>query len=136
MRRTSQDEQEAKIFLIANHLNSGRESIRHPWQQNELAALNLTAGKKAKAAAAYEPAFRYFQSGLELLPEDAWEQQYELALTLHVEAAEAAYLSGDFQQMEHLTALVLRWAKAPLDRVRAYEVMLHASSAQSNLWKD
>ena len=110
--RTPQDEQEAKIFLIANHLNSGKESIRHPSQQSELATLNLTAGKKAKAAAAYEPAFRYLQSGLELLPEDAWEQQYELALTLHVEAAEAAYLSGDFQQMEHLTALVLRLAKA------------------------
>ncbi|NOT53998.1 MAG: AAA family ATPase, partial [Deltaproteobacteria bacterium] len=131
--QTSQDEQEAKIFLIANHLNSGRESIRHPSQQSELATLNLTAGKKAKAAAAYEPAFRYLQCGVELLRGDAWEEQYELALTLHVEAAEAAYLSGDFQQMEHLTALVLRRAKAMLDKVRAYEVMLHASSARNNL---
>ena len=133
LRRTPQDEQEAKIFLIANHLNSGKESIRHPSQQSELATLNLTAGKKAKAAAAYEPAFRYLQSGLELLPKDAWEQQYELALTLHVEAAEAAYLSGDFQQMEYLAAVVLQRAEDILDRVKAYEVILHASSAQGNL---
>jgi predicted ATPase len=130
---TPRGEQESKIFDIVNHLNLGRESIRHHSEQSELATLNLTAGKKAKAAAAYQPAFKYLQVGVELLPEDAWERQYDLALALHVEAAGAAYLSGDFQQMERLTAVVLRRAKALVDKVKAYEVMLHAYAAQNNL---
>lgn len=130
---TPLDERERKIFDIVNHLNLGRGLIQHHPEQEELAALNLTAGKKAKAAAAYKPAFGYLQAGADLLPENVWERQYDLALALHVEAAEAAYLSGDFNQMQRLTAVVLRQAKALLDRVKAYEVMLHAYSAQNNL---
>ncbi|MGH7965031.1 MAG: ATP-binding protein, partial [Candidatus Binatia bacterium] len=126
-------EDEAKIFDIVNHLNLGRQSLRTLSEQQELATLNLTAGTKAKAAAAYEPAFRYLCLGVELLPEDAWERQYDLALRLHIEAAEAAYLSGDFQQMEQLNAIVLRHAKTLLDKVKAYEVVLHAHTAQNDV---
>lgn len=133
LHHTPQDGQESKIFDVVNHLNLGRGSIRHHSEQSELATLNLTAGKRAKAAAAYGPAFRYLQTGAELLLKDAWEQQYDLALTLHIEAAEAAYLNGDFQQMQHLTLTVLRQAQTLLDKVRAYEVILHAHSAQNDV---
>src|SRR5262249_46899617 len=126
LRHTPPSERGLKNFYNVNHLNFGRELIRHHAEQEELATLNLVAGKKAKAAAAYEPAFKYLQVGAELLHEDAWERRYDLALALHVEAAEAAYLSGDFNQMERLTAVVLRQAKVLLDRVKAYEGMLHA----------
>jgi predicted ATPase len=44
----------------------------------------------------------YFNMGRELLTVNSWENQYELTLALHTEAAEAAYLSGDFDQMEKL----------------------------------
>lgn len=133
LQNTPPDERERKIFTIVNHLNMGRGLRQRQPEREELAVLNLTAGKRAKAAAAYEPAFKYLQVGVELLSEDTWERQYDLALALHVEAAEAAYLSGDFQQMEQLTAVVLRKAGMLLDRVKAYEVMLHAYSTQNNL---
>lgn len=130
---TPRVEQGSRIFAIVNHLNLGRESIQHDSEQSELATLNLQAGKRAKVAAAYEPAFRYLQTGMELLAQDAWERQYDLALTLHVEAAEVAYLGGDFQQMNHLTAIALQRAKTLLDKIKAYEVMLHSYSAQNKL---
>ena len=107
--------------------------IEEQTEQEELATLNLRAGKKAKAAAAHEPALRYLRVGLELLPKDAWEQQYDLALALYIETAEAAYLNADFEQMERLCEVVLRQAKTLLDKVRIYEVNLHACTARNKL---
>jgi len=124
------DEREQKIFDIVNHLNVGRGLIRQQSERDELAELNLVAGKRAKAAAAYEVAHNYLQIGLSLLRDDCWERQYDLALTLHVGAAEVTYLSGNLEQAERLIAVVLQQAKTLLDKVRAYEVHHHAYAAQ------
>ncbi len=97
---------------------------RQQARQDELAELNLIAGRKAKAEAAYGPALDYLQVGLSLLGEDTWERQYDLALALHTEAAEAAYLVGDYEQMERLTDVVLQQAKTLLDKVKVYEIRL------------
>ncbi|MGE4091790.1 MAG: AAA family ATPase, partial [Candidatus Binatia bacterium] len=122
---------EQQIFTIVNQLNAARGRIQQPTEQNELVTLNLQAGRKAKAAAAYGPAFTYLQVGLSLLTTETWQQHYELALALHVEAAEVSYLCGDFEQMEHLIDSVCRHAQTLLDTVKAYEVRLAAYSVQN-----
>lgn len=58
------------------------------------------AAQKAKAATAYSAALKYAIAGIELLATDSWQHQYDLSLVLHEEAAETAYLSGDFLAME------------------------------------
>jgi predicted ATPase/class 3 adenylate cyclase/tRNA A-37 threonylcarbamoyl transferase component Bud32 len=128
---------EERIFDIVNQLNQGLPFLQRDdaarclyekW--DELVEMNLLAGKKAKAAAAYEPAFHYLQTGLSLLEKDNWQWQYDQTLELHVEAAEAAYLSGSFAEMEHLVAAVLRKARNVLDKVRVYEIKIRAHIAQ------
>jgi predicted ATPase len=41
------------------------------------------AGNKAKASVAYQPAFNYLQTGINLLAENSWLVQYNLSLQLH-----------------------------------------------------
>ncbi|MGB7443653.1 MAG: AAA family ATPase [Coleofasciculaceae cyanobacterium] len=126
-------EGEQKIFDIVNQLNLGRELIKHQSQRNELAELNLLAGKKAKAAAAYKPALKYFQTGLELLDSESWLQTYDLSLSLFVAAAEAAYLSADFRQQDELVKVVLQKANSLLDKVKVYEIIIQANIAHNQL---
>ncbi|MGC1247959.1 MAG: AAA family ATPase, partial [Spirulinaceae cyanobacterium] len=57
--------------------------------------------------AAYGAALDYLSKGLRLLTADSWQQKYDLTLTLYSQATEAAYLSGDFEQMEQLAEIVL-----------------------------
>jgi predicted ATPase len=52
-------ERDDKIFEIVNHLNMGKELITVQTEKNELAELNLQAGRKARASAAYPQAFTY-----------------------------------------------------------------------------
>jgi len=118
------EEREAKIFAIVDQLNVGKKLINQQSERNELAQLNLIAGKKAKASAAYQPAFDYLKLGLELLDADSWQTQYDLSLVLHEEAAEAAYLISDFERMEKWTEVVLQKAKTALDKVKIYNIKI------------
>ena len=121
---------EEKIFDIVNQLNMGVELITQRIEREELAQLNLIAGRKAKSSTAYDAAIKYLNFGRELLTKDSWQISYELTLSLYVEATEAAYLSTDFELMEQLAEIVVRQAKNILDKVKVYEVKISACIAE------
>ena len=131
LQNTSPGELEYKLFDIVNQLNIGQMLIDQQTERDALAELNLQAGNKAKASAAYQPAFNYLRIGLDMLEEDSWHRLYDLTLELYVEAAESAYLIADFEAMERLTSIVLQQAKTLLDTVKAYNVRIQAYIAQN-----
>ncbi|MEG4047298.1 AAA family ATPase [Microcoleus sp. Pol17_C1] len=133
LKNTPEADREERIFDIVNHLNVGVELITPEAEREKLARLNLVAGKKAKAATAYPAAVDYFKIGRELLTANSWHNQYEVTLALHTEAAETAYLSGDFERMEELASVVESCAKMLLDKVKVYEVQMQAYMAQNKL---
>ncbi|MEG3930008.1 AAA family ATPase [Microcoleus sp. T3_B1] len=122
-----------KIFDIVNQLNMGVELIEYQTERDQLAQLNLIAGRKAKASTAYAAANIYLQTGIELLRANCWQTQYELTLNLYIAAAEAAYLNADLEGMEQMAALVLQEAQTILDRVKIYEIQIAAQTAQSKV---
>ncbi|MCZ6679505.1 MAG: AAA family ATPase [Candidatus Poribacteria bacterium] len=130
LKNTAENELEERIFDIVNPLNLGVEHIVDQKERYELAHLNLIAGMKAKASAAYQPAYSYLKFGVGLLAEESWQTQYDLALPLYVQAAEAAYLNTDFEQMEQLAEVVVAQAKTLLDKVKVYEVKIQACITQ------
>lgn len=119
-----------KIFEIVDHLNIGIELVTDQAERIDIARLNLITGQKAKTATAYAAAIEYLQVGLRLLPEDSWNNQYSLTLALHEAAAEATFLSGNFEQMQQLTEIVLQHAQSLLDQVKAYEIRIKAYEVQ------
>ncbi len=131
LQNTPQQVREQKIFDIVNQLNFGIELITIQSERDELAQLNLIAGKKAQASAAYEPAWNYLNVGMDCLSADSWQRQYNLTLSLYVEAAEAAYLSGNFEEMEKLASVVLQQARTLLDKVNVYEVKIQGCTVHN-----
>ncbi|BCL38554.1 AAA family ATPase [Nostoc sp. MS1] len=125
--------QEEKIFDIVNQLNFGIALITDTQQRQELAQLNLTAGNKAKASAAYQPALDYLTMGINCLSPNCWQEQYDLALALHTAAAEAAYLSGNFERMDALTEEVLQNTRKTIDQVQVYAIKIQAAIARDQL---
>jgi predicted ATPase/signal transduction histidine kinase len=127
------EKREEKLFEIVNQLNLGVALISEPSERRKLAQLNLQAGRKAIAAAAYNAASSYFDAGINLLPNDSWQQDYDLTLMLYSEAVEATYLSGEVEQMEQLAEQTLQQAKTVLDQIRVYEVKIQANISQNRL---
>ncbi|WP_437807424.1 AAA family ATPase [Sorangium sp. So ce1078] len=108
-------EREETLFDIVGHLNRGAALIRSPAERAELAALNLRAGRRAKAAAAHESAAALFGAGMALLPEERWETQYELAYELSLERAHAAYAIGSFEEAERLLGELMERARTRVE---------------------
>lgn len=112
------------IFDIVNQLNIGVEFITTQSKRDELANFNLIAGKKAKSSAAYEAAFKYFNAGLELLPEQAWQSHYDLIMELHLEALESSYINTDFERALQLSDAIVFRAENLLEKVKVYELKI------------
>ncbi|MBW4421515.1 MAG: PAS domain S-box protein [Myxacorys californica WJT36-NPBG1] len=133
LEKTSPEQRFDRLFTIVDHLDQGTELVTAQPERTEIATLNLTAGQKAKAATAYEAAFKYFTTGLKLLNSESWQSEYDLTLALYSEAAEAAYLQGRFDEMEQLVEVVLDRAKTVVDKVQAYDSRIQGYLSQGNL---
>ncbi|WP_446869712.1 PAS domain S-box protein [Phormidesmis sp. 146-12] len=133
LEKTLPEQRLERLFEIVDHLNHGIEIVCDQAKRNEIARLNLIAGQKAKAATAYEAAFKYFTTGLQLLNPESWQSEYDLTLALYSEAAEAAYLQGRFDEMEQFVEVVLARAKTVVDKVQAYDSRIQGYLSQGNL---
>ena len=123
------------LFDIVHHLNLARRVNNGAKERSHLAELNLKAGRRARAASAFEQALQYFTLGLELLGVGAWKRHYPLALSLHEAATEMSWLCGRFELMEKLAGAVKDNAREDLDLVNVYRYRIQAYTTQGELKK-
>ncbi|AFZ12489.1 multi-sensor signal transduction multi-kinase [Crinalium epipsammum PCC 9333] len=135
LEKTNPEERKENIFALVNQLNFGTELITSDAEKYELVELNLIAGIRAKLSNAYEAARKYLNVALALIPENSWQNQYELALALYVEAVEVEYLNIDFEQAEKLSEIVITQAKDLLDKIQVYEykILFYLAQSQPNV---
>ncbi|XXX80375.1 AAA family ATPase [Sorangium sp. So ce134] len=110
---------EDHLFAALRHLNLVAARIDAPHERQRLAAWNLTAGRKAKAATAYQAAAAYLRAGIAALGEAGWEARPDLAFALRLEQAECEYLAGDHGASERLFEELLPRAGTRVERARA-----------------
>ena len=103
---TPSERLEEAVFEIVNQLNRGALLISSRDERDQLAELNLMAGKRARASTAYISALKYFIAGAALLPSDCWVRRHELAFDLELCRAECEFLTGQLAAVEErLTVL-------------------------------
>ncbi|MFM0149243.1 trifunctional serine/threonine-protein kinase/ATP-binding protein/sensor histidine kinase [Paraburkholderia sp. RL18-085-BIA-A] len=127
------DELARHVFDVANQFNRGAALLDDRDERAQVAALNLRAGRRAKASAAYASACVYLTAGMELLDDSDWGSRYELMFSLWLERADCAFLTGDFDQAERLIAELLRHGASKVDVAAVYhlKVLLHLAKSES-----
>jgi len=115
------------LFDVANQLNRGAALLIDHDEKVHVAAIDLRAGRKAKASAAYASAREYFASGITLLDEKNWGNQYELTFGLWLGRAECEFLNGNLDIAGQLIAELLARAASKVDHATVYQlkVRLH-----------
>ncbi len=122
--KLSEEEKDEKLFSLVDHLNLGSELIINQQEKRDLARLNLEAGQKAKKAIAFLAAKEYLTNSLNLIQEEIWNQDYNLALTLHQELAEIEIIIGNIHQSELLIHILLKQVKSDLEKAEAYLLLI------------
>ncbi|MEM9457851.1 MAG: AAA family ATPase [Myxococcota bacterium] len=135
---------EGSLLPTINQLNRAGDLIDNPYERSQVAALNLAAGNKARAAVANASALEYFEQGLLFLGSQPYQRPtFEvrqararttdpmLTRSLTESAAEAAYLDSNFSVTNRYVDEILRHAEHNLDRVKATQLRVNALTAQN-----
>ena len=122
--RTTSAEIDQNIFEIVNQLDRGAALIQSSEEREQVADLNLRAGKRARTSTAYASALTYFAAGRALLRDDCWERQYPLAFDLELHLAECEFLTGELAAAEKRLSVLVG---------RAVDVVLRAAVTRLRL---
>jgi PAS domain S-box-containing protein len=114
--QTPPEKREGAIFEIVNQLNRGAALITSRDEREQLAELNLIAGKRAKASTAYASALTYLDLGATLLAEDSWEWRRELIFALELNRAECEFLTGQLSVAEERLAALSNRAMTTVEQ--------------------
>jgi predicted ATPase/transcriptional regulator with GAF, ATPase, and Fis domain len=144
LRRLSQEQREARIFEIVNHRNKGIPDLHYTADRQELARHNLAAGRKAKTTLAFDQAYLYFRTGIELLegapnanaqadnatPGPTMEAA-ALVGELYHEAIEAACLCARYDEVDRLGQIMLARTPDVVEQLYIYGVLAKAYHARN-----
>jgi PAS domain S-box-containing protein len=128
------DELTEHLFDVANQFNRGVARLIDRDEKPQVAAIDLRAGRKAKASAAFESACLYLASGMALLDERDWSSQYELMFSLRLERAECEFLTGNFDTAEQLIVELLQHGASKVGQAAVYhlKVLLHTVKSEND----
>ncbi|PRR82076.1 diguanylate cyclase domain-containing protein [Clostridium vincentii] len=120
-----------KILDVMNQLNKGIDLINNYEEKKNIANMELIAGMRAKKATAYQVAYDCFSSGIRLMEEKGWENEHALTLSLYVQGAELASLTGDYKTLEKYTEIALEHSETVSEKVTVLEVKILSYTAQN-----
>jgi len=121
------------VFDVASQFNRGAARLVERDERAQVATINLRAGRKAKASAAYASASAYFSAGMALLDDRDWSSRYKLTFSLWLERAECEFLTGNFEQAEQIIVELLQRGASKVDQAAAYhlKVVLHIVKSEN-----
>jgi predicted ATPase/class 3 adenylate cyclase/tRNA A-37 threonylcarbamoyl transferase component Bud32 len=124
------DDRGLRLFDIVDHMNAGRAELSSVEERQQLASLNLEAGQRANASAAFAPALLYFSIGMEVLGDRAWVDQPELARALWLERGESEFLNGNHAQSGRYLSEYIERARSALESMPAYAIRIASHNAR------
>jgi PAS domain S-box-containing protein len=132
--RMTADQLAEHLFDVANQFNRGAALLTDHGEKVQVAMIDLRAGRKAKASAAYESALAYFSAGMALLDERDWGGRYELTFSLWLERAQCEFLIGNFDRAEQLIAKLLQRGASKVDQATVYhlKIQLHIMKSENH----
>jgi predicted ATPase/signal transduction histidine kinase len=108
------------LFDVTNQLNRAATLLIDHEEKVHVAVIDLRAGRKAKASAAYASARAYFAAGMGLVEEHDWSSQYELTFSLWLERAECELLCGNSEKAGQLIEQLSPRAASKVDEAAVY----------------
>ncbi len=133
LRMVSDSEADEMLFTILSQLNQGASYVKTPDEIQKLLILNITAGKKSLASAAYEAGLNFFRTAEKYISSDIWSKDYSFSLDFYVSLAKAEYLSRQYEDAEKTFRSVLRNAVNINDKIPIYEMMSSMYVSQNRI---
>jgi predicted ATPase/signal transduction histidine kinase len=123
------------LFTIAAHLNLGRPADLDQELAYHLVNINFHAGNKALDALAGDAANDFFQKAHDYLPDDCWQQAYDLTFRIYQRLAKTELMCGRYERSEVLLNHLIEHAVSDLDKAEALAEQTTSLSSFGNFNK-
>ena len=123
------------LFTIAAHLNLGRPADMDQELAYRLVNINFHAGNKALDALAGDAANDFFQKAHDYLPDDCWQQAYDLTFRIYQRLAKTELMCGRYERSEVLINYLIEHAVSDLDKAEALAEQTTSLSSFGNFNK-
>lgn len=123
------------LFTIAAHLNLGRPAEMDPELAYRLVKINFHAGNKALDALAGDAANEFFLKAHDYLPDDCWQQAYDLTFRIYQRLAKTELMCGRYERSEVLLNHLIEYAASDLDKAEALAEQTTSLSSFGNFNK-
>ncbi|MEJ2203278.1 MAG: ATP-binding protein [Gemmatimonadota bacterium] len=123
LEKTDEENRSERILDLVNHLDLGRALMAEDERQS-LARLNLEAAYAAKEATAFDGALEYVRVAMDLLPENPWEADYDLAYRLHRERIDGEFLAGQWDEATRFFQITLEKAREKAQIADLYQLRI------------
>jgi len=135
LRNAGQEHWRENVLEVLAHFNEGLDLVNDPSERNRLSELNVYAGEKAKASAAYETALKYFKQALDLAGDEIWSSEPERAARLSTDLAECEFICGNFDRAEGLFDTVIHRAERIEDKAGIYnlKILLYQNQGRNDI---
>jgi PAS domain S-box-containing protein len=112
------------LYRIAHHFWQALDRGVQPTRDQKMIMVRVLvlAAQKARHSAAYDEARQYIKAALQLMGENSFQGNYDLALNAHNLTLETGVLCGDFDGWEEIFAKILVESKGVVDKLDAYEI--------------
>lgn len=127
-----------RLFDLMDHLVKGLPSMTDPEERVNFARLALTAGRRARTAAAFASSSTLLAAGYEALGEARWEVHYELTRDVVNEWAQAALAARQYEVLEERLQESVRRARTFADEIPAWSTRLQfliSENRMAEAWK-
>jgi predicted ATPase/serine phosphatase RsbU (regulator of sigma subunit) len=111
-------------FDIVNHMNRGAALIASREERLALARMNLSAARRARAAAAYATALELVSVCVALLGGDRWGDTHNIAFAAQLVIAECEFLTARFDDAFASVAVAEQRARTVVERAAALDLRM------------
>ena len=125
-REFAMDELTDFLFLVVGQLLLGVDCIKDRRERIAVAKLCLGAGVRAFQLSNFQSSYKHLKCGINLLDDEAWNDEYDLMMNLHNTSAEVANALGIFTDVHALVTEALKNSKSYEDTHRARATRVQA----------
>ena len=133
--KSSSKERSENLFIVTNLLNSSIDLVSDVHEQKKIMRLNFLSGQRGKKSGAFQTAYDYLTSAMNLLQGNHWEQDYDFTLKLLTTTAAVAYCIANYTAMDQIIANIMSNAKCALHKIECYSLQIRAYCEQRMLQK-
>ncbi|MBO9699884.1 MAG: AAA family ATPase [Sporocytophaga sp.] len=131
--RMNSEELESHLLDLVYHYNFSMQLVFDEDEKFFLSQQNYKAAKKMKTSAAFQPFYEFSRNATLLLFTDKWKVNAPHTADIYSLYAEAAYLTGNFEEMEIAIEEILANYEFQDKKIKVYEIRILAYIAQSRL---